>query len=149
MYFPGNVRSFASILKQANTAGQGIFNPFFLFINRDNLNDKPYNYRFDVMGIDSRVFVHNLGFQITIILAMCVVGFILKYIRSRCYTDERRRPIEPKGVFGKLYKIVAGSFDFNAIVRLVVMLSMFSFLSSVITIVNLKFDNLDQVLSFI
>mmetsp|Transcript_9126 Transcript_9126/g.8722 ORF Transcript_9126/g.8722 Transcript_9126/m.8722 type:complete len:246 (-) Transcript_9126:1490-2227(-) len=90
LYFPGNVRSYASILKLANVVASSDHNPFFLFINKDNLNDEPFNYRFDSMGINSRVFINNLGFQVTLISIFSVIALILKYFRHRCIKDDRR-----------------------------------------------------------
>lgn len=60
-YFPGNVRGYVSFLKIANTAGQGLPNIFYLFIDKDQLELKPYNYRFEVMSIDTTIFIENCG----------------------------------------------------------------------------------------
>jgi hypothetical protein len=58
-YFPGNVRSFVSLLKIANTAGMRDPNAFYIVLNRNKLDNRPYNYRFDVMDIKSTVFIDN------------------------------------------------------------------------------------------
>jgi hypothetical protein len=72
-YFPGNVRSYVSILKYANTAGQGVHNVFYLFIDREELETKPHNYRFETMGFKSNIFIENCGCQITILIVMATL----------------------------------------------------------------------------
>eukprot|EP00344_Euplotes_crassus_P005680 CAMPEP_0197017562 /NCGR_PEP_ID=MMETSP1380-20130617/79612_1 /TAXON_ID=5936 /ORGANISM="Euplotes crassus, Strain CT5" /LENGTH=209 /DNA_ID=CAMNT_0042444683 /DNA_START=2258 /DNA_END=2887 /DNA_ORIENTATION=- len=98
LYFPGNVRSYASILKLANVVASSDHNPFFLFINKDNLNDEPFNYRFDAMGINSRVFINNLGFQVTLISIFSVIALALRYFRHRCINNDRRNQRGSGGV---------------------------------------------------
>lgn len=58
-YFPGNVRSYVSLLKIANTAGMRHPNAFYLVLDRDKIDNRPYNFRFDVLGIRSTVFIEN------------------------------------------------------------------------------------------
>jgi hypothetical protein len=72
-YFPGNVRSYVSILKYANTAGQGVHNVFYFFIDRGELETKPHNYRFETMGFKSNIFIENCGCQITVLIIMATL----------------------------------------------------------------------------
>lgn len=80
LYFPGNVRGYVSLLKLTNTAGSGAYNPFYLFVDTDNLDTSPYNYRFKVMDIPSKVFVVNCGMQVTIYIAILITIVCIKRI---------------------------------------------------------------------
>lgn len=59
MYFPGNIRGFVGMLKIVNTAGSGMPNLFYAFMDRSDFNMEPYNYRFEVMDIETTVFIEN------------------------------------------------------------------------------------------
>jgi hypothetical protein len=88
------------VLKYANFAGKGFFNPFFLMIDKNDLDNEPYNFRFRVMGIESKIFINNFGFQLSMIVVMIIGAIFIKYLKSRCFTDARGRPINRKGFIG-------------------------------------------------
>jgi fumarate reductase subunit D len=142
-YFPGNVRGFVSVLKLANTVGAGFFNPFYFFIDRDSLNMEPYNSRFELMGIKTTVFIENFGFQLFVFLgyfAMIPVATLAQKILIK------------KRVKNKVAKfIVNGFYDFfsiNTIVKMMIILYMFAFLSALMTLIDLNFANGHEAASF-
>jgi len=79
-YFPGNIRAFAKMLMIPNTAGQGAPNLFYTVIDKEKLDAKPYTQRFDVMGINTTIFIDNCGSQITIFLVVLVLIQIMKFV---------------------------------------------------------------------
>jgi large-conductance mechanosensitive channel len=143
-YFPGNVRSYVSLLKVVNTAGKGFFNPFYFVIDETHLNKEPFSYRFDVMGIDTTIFVDNFGFQMFIFLiyfSLIPVAKLLKYFVKR-YNIKNK-------IVQKTVNFVYSFFSYNTITKMMILMYMFAFLSSVLTWTDLKFANIHEVNCFI
>lgn len=91
-YFPGNVRGFVAILKEVNTAGSQGPNLFYTLIDRSQLEMDPFNYRFEVMGINTTVFIENCGPQLTIfcvVLVLIQVAFLLKKLIKAAKVENR------------------------------------------------------------
>ena len=141
MYFPGNIRGFASMLKITNTAGKSGPNLFYLMINRDKLDNRPFNFRFDVMGIDSTVFIENCGTQITIYFIILILLLIMKLIN---------RHTTPKNKYVKSsLKMISWVISYNSFFKTVIILYLFLFMSTLLTIRDVNLDNGDQVASYI
>ena len=141
MYFPGNIRGFASMLKITNTAGKSGPNLFYLMINRDKLDNRPFNFRFDVMGIDSTVFIENCGTQITIYFIILILLLIMKLINS--YTTSKNKYVK------SALKMISWVISYNSFFKTVIILYLFLFMSTLLTIRDVNLDNGDQVASYI
>ena len=141
MYFPGNIRGFASMLKITNTAGKSGPNLFYLMINRDKLDNRPFNFRFDVMGIDSTVFIENCGTQITIYFIILILLLIMKLINS--YTTSKNKYVK------SALKMISWVISYNSFFKTVIILYLFLFMSTLLTIRDVNLDNSDQVASYI
>lgn len=143
-YFPGNVRGYVSILKISNTAGKGFFNPFYFIIDESQLDMDPYNYRFEVMGIETTIFIENFGFQLFILfvyLSLIPVAKLLKQMVKRYNVKNK--------LVKKIVNFLYGFFSYNTIVKMLILLYMFAFLSSVLTLIDLDFANVHECMSFI
>jgi len=143
-YFPGNVRGYVSFLKIANTAGQGLPNIFGYFIDMDQLELKPYNYRFEVMGIDTTIFIENCGCQISIFLLVGVLILAINIV-DMLMTKYSRFTWLQKNVVKNINKYV---LNINMLIKMIIMVYMFLFLSSLLTTIQLNFDNGHEVGSF-
>ena len=141
MYFPGNIRGFASMLKITNTAGKSGPNLFYLMINRDKLDNRPFNFRFDVMGIDSTVFIENCGTQITIYFIILILLLIMKLINR--YTTSKNKYVK------SALKMISWVISYNSFFKTVIILYLFLFMSTLLTIRDVNLDNGDQVASYI
>ena len=141
MYFPGNIRGFASMLKITNTAGKSGPNLFYLMINRDKLDNRPFNFRFDVMGIDSTVFIENCGTQITIYFIILILLLIMKLIDR--YTTPKNKYVKSS------LKMISWVISYNSFFKTVIILYLFLFMSTLLTIRDVNLDNGDQVASYI
>ena len=141
MYFPGNIRGFASMLKITNTAGKSGPNLFYLMINRDKLDNRPFNFRFDVMGIDSTVFIENCGTQITIYFIILILLLIMKLIDR--YTTPKNKYVKSS------LKMISWVISYNSFFKTVIILYLFLFMSTLLTIRDVNLDNSDQVASYI
>lgn len=142
-YFPGNVRGFVSFLKIANTAGQGAPNMFYLFIDRDQLDNSPYNYRFDVMGIESTIYIENCGGQLTILFGVLMIVFLLKLVQNLI----KKHKVQNKIVLA-VVKAAGKVANYNYLIKGLILMYMFFFLSSLLTTVDVNFSNGYEVASF-
>jgi hypothetical protein len=142
-YFPGNVRSYVSILKYANTAGQGVHNVFYLFIDRGELETKPHNYRFETMGFKSNIFIENCGCQITILIVMATLWLVfdmIKWVMMR-YRYENKYISKPLGW-------ISGIINYQAWAKMIIVVYMFLYLSSLLTTWEFIFKNNHEAASW-
>jgi hypothetical protein len=143
LYFPGNVRGFASMLAVVNTAGKNAPNFFYTILDRDQLETEPYNYRFKVMGIDTTVFIDNCGPQMTIFCVLLVLVQAAKLLR-RTVKKLKVKNKAVKWVTKKLYSI----FSYNYLIRTLILLYLYFTMSAILTVRDVQFDNFHQAVSY-